>query len=75
MDRDPLAPAARRPARRRSRGAALVFVLAILAVFVAGTFLMRSAGCAINDAADFRYDARVKRTAQRVVAQGLVSPR
>ena len=47
----------------------------LVAVFVAGTFLMRSAGCAINDAADFRYDAQVKRTAQRVVAQGLVSPR
>jgi 4-hydroxybenzoate polyprenyltransferase len=49
--------------------------LSLLAVFVAGTFLMRSAGCAINDAADFRYDSQVKRTAQRVVAQGLVSPR
>jgi 4-hydroxybenzoate polyprenyltransferase len=48
---------------------------ALLAVFVIGTFLMRSAGCAINDAADFRYDAQVKRTAQRVVAQGLISPR
>jgi 4-hydroxybenzoate polyprenyltransferase len=47
----------------------------MLAVFVLGTFLMRSAGCAINDAADFRYDAQVKRTAQRVVAQGLISPR
>jgi 4-hydroxybenzoate polyprenyltransferase len=49
--------------------------LELLVVFVIGTFLMRSAGCAINDAADFRYDAQVKRTAQRVVAQGLVSPR
>ena len=49
--------------------------LTLLAVFVVGTVLMRSAGCAINDAADFRYDAQVKRTAQRVVAQGLVSPR
>jgi 4-hydroxybenzoate polyprenyltransferase len=49
--------------------------LGLLAVFVVGTFLMRSAGCAINDAADFRYDAQVKRTAQRVVAQGLISPR
>jgi len=47
----------------------------LIAVFVIGTFLMRSAGCAINDAADFRYDAQVKRTAGRVVAQGLVSPR
>ncbi len=49
--------------------------LGLVAVFVIGTFLMRSAGCAINDAADFRYDAQVKRTAQRVVAQGLISPR
>lgn len=48
---------------------------ALVVVFVVGTVLMRSAGCAINDAADFRYDAQVKRTAQRVVAQGLVSPR
>jgi 4-hydroxybenzoate polyprenyltransferase len=49
--------------------------LGLIAVFVIGTFLMRSAGCAINDAADFRYDAQVKRTAHRVVAQGLISPR
>jgi 4-hydroxybenzoate polyprenyltransferase len=47
----------------------------LVAVFVLGTFLMRSAGCAINDAADFRFDAQVQRTANRVVAQGLVSPR
>ena len=47
----------------------------LVVVFVVGTFLMRSAGCAINDAADFRYDAQVKRTAQRVVARGLISPR
>ena len=45
----------------------------LIAVFVAGTFLMRSAGCAINDAADADYDAHVKRTAERVVARGLVS--
>jgi len=49
--------------------------LVLAVVFVVGTFLMRSAGCAINDAADFRYDAHVKRTAGRVVARGLVSPR
>ena len=48
---------------------------ALVVVFVIGTFLMRSAGCAINDAADFRYDAQVRRTAQRVVARGLISPR
>jgi 4-hydroxybenzoate polyprenyltransferase len=46
----------------------------LLAVFALGTFLMRSAGCAINDAADFRYDGYVKRTANRVVARGDVSP-
>ena len=47
----------------------------LVAIFVAGTFLMRSAGCAINDAADARFDAHVKRTANRVVARGLVSQR
>lgn len=47
----------------------------LIAVFVTGTFLMRSAGCAVNDAADANYDAHVKRTADRVVARGLVSRR
>jgi len=47
----------------------------LVVVFVLGTFLMRSAGCAVNDAADAGYDAQVKRTANRVVARGLVSPR
>ena len=47
----------------------------LLTVFSAGTFLMRSAGCAVNDAADAHYDAHVKRTADRVVARGLVSRR
>jgi len=45
----------------------------LVAIFVAGTWLMRSAGCAINDVADRRFDAHVKRTAQRVVATGQVS--
>jgi 4-hydroxybenzoate polyprenyltransferase len=48
---------------------------ALGAIFVAGTFLMRSAGCAINDAADARFDSHVKRTSDRVVARGLVSRR
>src|SRR5262245_54871810 len=43
-------------------------------VFTLGTLLMRSAGCAINDAADYRFDAKVKRTAGRVVACGAVEP-
>jgi 4-hydroxybenzoate polyprenyltransferase len=47
----------------------------LAAIFVVGTWLMRSAGCAINDVADRRFDAHVKRTAQRVVATGAVSSR
>ncbi|HWL75313.1 MAG TPA: 4-hydroxybenzoate octaprenyltransferase [Burkholderiaceae bacterium] len=46
---------------------------ALIAIFAAGTFLMRSAGCAVNDAADAHFDSHVKRTAERVVARGLVS--
>ncbi|MDE1989654.1 MAG: 4-hydroxybenzoate octaprenyltransferase [Betaproteobacteria bacterium] len=42
-------------------------------VFVAGTFLMRSAGCVMNDLADRRLDPHVKRTAQRPLATGEVS--
>jgi 4-hydroxybenzoate polyprenyltransferase len=46
----------------------------ILLVFVAGTVLMRSAGCAINDYADRHFDGHVKRTAQRPLATGQVQP-
>ncbi len=45
----------------------------LLGVFVAGTVLMRSAGCCINDVADRRFDRHVKRTAQRPVTSGQVS--
>jgi 4-hydroxybenzoate polyprenyltransferase len=47
----------------------------LLAVFVLGTFLMRSAGCAVNDVADRDFDKHVKRTAQRPVTSGAVSTR
>jgi len=47
----------------------------MLAVFVLGTFLMRSAGCAVNDVADRDFDRHVKRTAQRPVTSGAVSVR
>jgi 4-hydroxybenzoate polyprenyltransferase len=47
----------------------------LLAIFSLGTFLMRSAGCAVNDVADRHFDAHVQRTAQRVVATGQVSAR
>ena len=42
----------------------------LLGVFVAGTVLMRSAGCCINDVADRDFDRHVKRTAQRPVTRG-----
>jgi 4-hydroxybenzoate polyprenyltransferase len=45
----------------------------LVMLFTAGTFLMRSAGCAINDAADAEFDAHVERTADRVVATGQLS--
>jgi len=47
----------------------------LLAVFTLGTVLMRSAGCCINDVADRDFDRHVKRTAQRPVTSGRVSPR
>ena len=47
----------------------------LLVVFVLGTFLMRSAGCAVNDVADRDFDRHVKRTAQRPVTSGAVSPK
>lgn len=47
----------------------------LLAVFVLGTILMRSAGCCINDVADREFDRHVKRTAQRPITSGLLSVR
>ena len=44
-------------------------------VFVLGTLLMRSAGCVMNDLADWRFDAEVKRTRDRPLATGAVSRR
>ena len=45
----------------------------LLLVFAFGTFLMRSAGCAVNDVADRDFDKHVKRTANRPVTSGAVS--
>lgn len=47
----------------------------LLFVFVAGTVLMRSAGCCINDVADREFDRHVKRTAQRPVTRGAMPAR
>jgi len=44
----------------------------LLVVFVVGTFLMRSAGCAANDVADRDFDRHVKRTAARPVTAGAI---
>ncbi|MDH3355548.1 MAG: 4-hydroxybenzoate octaprenyltransferase [Chromatiales bacterium] len=49
--------------------------LLVLAIFVAGVVLMRSAGCAINDFADRHIDPHVERTAQRPLAAGIITPK
>ena len=48
--------------------------LHILVIFIVGTFLMRSAGCVINDYADRDFDRHVERTRTRPLATGVVSP-
>ena len=47
--------------------------IGILAAFVVGTFLARSAGCVINDIADRNLDAHVARTRDRPLATAEVS--
>ncbi|MFJ3005425.1 4-hydroxybenzoate octaprenyltransferase [Serratia liquefaciens] len=47
--------------------------LSILLVFVVGVFLMRAAGCVVNDYADRAVDGHVKRTAGRPMPSGRVS--
>jgi 4-hydroxybenzoate polyprenyltransferase len=46
----------------------------LVIVFVTGTLLMRSAGCAVNDWADRAFDAHVERTARRPLAVGEIEP-
>jgi len=50
------------------------FQLSNLVVFTLGVFLMRSAGCVINDFADRRFDPHVARTASRPIAAGRIAP-
>jgi 4-hydroxybenzoate polyprenyltransferase len=47
--------------------------LELFALFGAGAFLMRGAGCTVNDMWDRRFDAAVSRTAARPLASGEVS--
>lgn len=46
-----------------------------LIIFILGTAFMRAAGCAVNDYADRDFDGHVKRTNQRPLASGRVTPR
>ena len=46
----------------------------IVWIFILGTALMRSAGCAINDYADRDFDAKVARTRERPLATGQIKP-
>lgn len=46
----------------------------VVAIFVAGVFLMRSAGCVINDYADRDFDRHVRRTRERPITAGRVDP-
>jgi 4-hydroxybenzoate polyprenyltransferase len=43
-------------------------------VFVAGVLVMRALGCVVNDLADRRIDPHVRRTADRPLASGAVTP-
>ncbi len=46
-----------------------------LIIFIVGTFLMRSAGCVINDIADRKFDPLVERTRMRPLAVGTLNVR
>ncbi|MFQ5427969.1 MAG: 4-hydroxybenzoate octaprenyltransferase [Thermodesulfobacteriota bacterium] len=46
-----------------------------LVIFIIGTFLMRSAGCVINDIADRKFDPLVERTRLRPLAAGTLTVR
>lgn len=46
----------------------------LFVVFVAGVFVMRSAGCVLNDYVDRKIDPYVERTRTRPIASGAVTP-
>ena len=48
--------------------------VSLVVIFAVGTFIMRSAGCALNDWADRDFDAAVKRTASRPLAAKIIAP-
>ena len=46
----------------------------LIVIFILGTFVMRSAGCVINDFADRNFDGEVERTKSRPLPTGEVKP-
>src|SRR6185503_6052951 len=46
----------------------------VVVIFVVGTLLMRSAGCAVNDFADRNFDPHVERTRLRPLAAREIAP-
>ncbi|MDR4495435.1 MAG: 4-hydroxybenzoate octaprenyltransferase [Nitrospirales bacterium] len=48
--------------------------LELLIIFTVGSFLMRSAGVILNDLADRSFDRQVRRTQQRPLAKGILTP-
>jgi 4-hydroxybenzoate polyprenyltransferase len=61
-------------AARALPGGAQIPALKLLLVFIAGTVVMRSAGCVINDFADRDIDTHVRRTKSRPLATRQASP-
>ncbi|MCU7940353.1 MAG: 4-hydroxybenzoate octaprenyltransferase [gamma proteobacterium symbiont of Bathyaustriella thionipta] len=49
--------------------------LSIMLIFALGVFVMRSAGCVINDYADRNIDKHIERTRNRPITSGKVTPR
>jgi 4-hydroxybenzoate polyprenyltransferase len=47
--------------------------IGLIVIFTLGTFLMRSAGCVINDYADRKVDGNVARTKDRPLTTGVIS--
>ncbi|HUQ28165.1 MAG TPA: 4-hydroxybenzoate octaprenyltransferase [Usitatibacter sp.] len=48
--------------------------MVVLWIFLLGTVVMRSAGCAVNDFADRKFDSQVARTRDRPLARGAIAP-
>ena len=54
-------------------GMPILPTLNIIALFFLGAFIMRSAGCIVNDILDRNIDAKVERTKSRPIASGTIS--